>query len=195
MPAMDTKSHVFVGAWFGTAIISLLFSLTLLVYISSEKKINYVANTYQLYQALPSNQTEIDQSISHQDARAKIVENFFKGYKSVLANYSSDFVETADKYDLDYRLLPSIAMQESNGGRITPHDSYNPFGYGIYGGKVARFNDWDEAIERVGRGIREDYVNKGLTTPEEIMAKYTPPSLEKGGAWAKGVQIFMAELR
>ncbi len=86
-------------------------------------------------------------------------------------------------------------MQESNGGKKVINNSFNPFGYGIYGTKVIRFNSWEEAIERVGRALREEYLNIGLKTPFQIMSKYTPPSLAKDGAWAKGVITFMEELR
>ncbi len=99
------------------------------------------------------------------------------------------------KYGLDYKLLPSVAMQESNGGKKVIADSFNPFGYGIWGKQVKKFSSYEEAIERVGRGLREDYLDQGLDTPEKIMPKYTPPSVAKGGPWAKGVSSFMEELR
>lgn len=86
-------------------------------------------------------------------------------------------------------------MQESNGGKKVIEGSKNPFGYGIYGGSVLSFDSFADAIGRVGKALREDYLNKGLTKPEQIMAKYTPPSLALGGPWAKGVSTFMEELR
>ena len=124
----------------------------------------------------------------------QIIEDFLKSYKSPLSPYSKNFIEVADKYNLNWRLLPAIAMQESGGGKKVIADSYNPFGYGIYGKLVTRFQSWEAAIERVGRGLREDYLNQGLKTPYQIMTKYTPPSLAKGNAWAKGVSSFIAEL-
>ncbi len=138
---------------------------------------------------------QISENVIQADARAKLIANFFKQYNSPLASVSQTFVDTADKYNLDYRLLPSIAMQESNGGQKVISDSHNPFGYGIYGDTVMRFASWEAAIERVGQGLRADYLDKGLKTPTQIMAKYTPPSLAKGGPWAKGVDYFMEELR
>ncbi len=42
--------------------------------------------------------------------------------------------------------------------------------------------------------LSHKYIDIGLDTPEKIMAKYTPPSLEKGGPWAKGVNQFMSDL-
>lgn len=188
-------SLYFVAAWFATATTTLIFSLTLMSYLSTAKVIKPQSQNFKLYAALPENNSLVSEDIGHQDARAKLVENFFKVYSSILANYSQLFVEVAEKHNLDFRLLPAIAMQESNGGKRVINGSFNPFGYGIYGNLVVRFSSWEDGIERVGKALREDYLNQGLTTPNAIMTKYTPSSLEKGGVWAKGVSSFMEELR
>jgi len=184
-----------VGAWFGTCIVTFIFSLVFLIYISSEQQVYPSDHSYKLYQALPEGQAVVTDSVTHQDARAKIVENFFKENGSVLAAFSEHFVEVADRYQLDYRLLPAIAMQESTAARRVPEGSFNPFGFGIYGDKITRFNSWEEAIEKVGQKLRQEYLDKGLTTPYQIMTKYTPPSVDKGGPWAIGVSQFMDEQR
>lgn len=185
----------FVAAWFGAATTALIFSLVFSLYLSSPKLVKPNMQSFKLYAALPKSETSISDDISHADGRAKIIEDFFASYKSPLSGYGNSFIQTADKYQLDWRLLPAIAMQESNGGKKIINESYNPFGYGIYGSLVVKFRSWDEAIERVGRALREDYLNLGLKTPVQIMAKYTPPSLAKDGAWAKAVATFMEELR
>lgn len=184
-----------VAGWFGTVFLTLAFAICFSIYLSSSKVVNYTNQNFRLYAALPQKNSEVSQDVEKKDARAKIVENFFKGYQSPLAQYSDLFVKVADERKLDFRLLPAISMQESNGGKKIIKDSKNPFGYGIYGGLVLRFNSWEEAIERVGRALREDYLDQGLNSPTQIMAKYTPPSLKKGGVWAKGVSSFMEELR
>ncbi len=189
---MDTR---LIGAWFGSAFLCLIFSLTFLSFLTTDKILSSSPTSYYLYQALPENQVVSQDDITHKDARAKIVENFFKSNGSVLAQYGDLFIQTADKHNLDYRLLPAIAMQESNGGRVIPNNSFNPFGYGIYGNKVLRFSSWEEGIEIVAKGLRENYLNQGLTTPYQIMTKYTPPSAKGNGSWAKGVTVFMSELR
>lgn len=189
----------FVGAWFASTVTALIFSIVFSSYLSTAKLVSPFlpagGQHFKLYAALPQSESYIEDNISFTDGRAKIIENFLKQYKSPLAPYSNTFIQVADKYQLDYRLLPAISMQESNGGKKVINNSFNPFGYGIYGSLVIKFSSWEEAIERVGRALREDYLNQGLKTPTQIMAKYTPPSLEKGGAWAKGVSIFMEELR
>lgn len=184
-----------VASWFSTTFISLILSLFLLVYISNEQIVLATPNTYRLYQALPQTQSEITDTIQVQDGRVKIVEDFFSDYNSNLKPHAQTFIDVADKHHIDYRLLPAIAMQESNGGKKMPKDSFNPFGFGIYGSKILKFESFDEAIEVVGESLRVDYIDQGLKTPFEIMSKYTPPSLSKGNAWAKGVSSFMEELR
>lgn len=193
---MDTHTKLdLVAAWFGATTTLFIFSVLFLIYLSSVQLFIPKAQNFKLYSALPGSQVEVDGGIEYTDARAKIIENFFEKYNSILAFYASTFIAASDKYHLDYRLLPAISMQESNGGKRVIKDSYNPFGFGIYGSKALKFNSWDEGIEVVSRSLREDYLNEGLTTPERIMEKYTPPSLSKGGTWAKGVTSFMEELR
>lgn len=196
---MDTvnkqASIWFVAAWFATAATTLIFSLVFIFYLSNVKLVKPTTQNFQLYAALPKTEASITDEIGSADGRAKIIEDFFNTHKSPLAAHSNTFIQVADKYKLDYKLLPAISMQESNGGRKIINESYNPFGYGIYGTMVIRFNSWEEAIERVGKALREDYLDQGLKTPIQIMAKYTPPSLAKEGTWAKGVSSFMEELR
>src|SRR5438874_31068 len=132
------KPHLFVGAWFGTCLTSFIFAIFFLVYISSARLVSYPTTSYRLYSALPQNISQTNDFIGTKDARSKIVEDFFKGYNSKLSQYGNQFVAVADNYNLDFRLLPAIAMQESNGGKIIPNNSFNPFGFGIYGGGVIR---------------------------------------------------------
>ena len=95
---------------------------------------------------------------------------------------------------MDYRLLVAIAQQESNLCKKIPFESFNCWGFGIYGDNVVRFSNYSEGLEIVAKTLKHKYVDIGLDTPEKIMAKYTPPSLEKGGPWAKAVAQFMSDL-
>lgn len=192
---VSSVNPVLITAWFGAAFTTLIFSILFTFHLSNARVVKQVNQSFKLYAALPETNIEVLENIDHSDARAKIIENFFKGYNAPLASLGEVFVKVADKYNIDYRLLPSIAMQESNGGKRVITDSNNPFGYGIYGKQVKRFNSFEEAIERVGRGLKEDYLDHGLNTPEEIMSKYTPPSIALGGPWAKGISSFMEELK
>jgi hypothetical protein len=131
---------------------------------------------------------------STSDARVYIVKNYLKKYSSPLEPYSQNLVNISDKYSLDYRLLVAIAQQESNLCKKIPELSHNCWGYGIYGDKVTRFDSYPQAMDTVAGTLKRKYIDYGLDTPEKIMAKYTPPSIEKGGPWAKGVNQFMSDL-
>jgi len=102
-------------------------------------------------------------------------------------------VETADLYGIDWKLLTAIAMKESGLCKIIPEESYNCWGWGIHSAGTLRFDSFEEGIDTVSRGIRENYVDIGLVTIEEIMSKWIPHS--PNGAWAEGVRLYMAEMK
>lgn len=118
------------------------------------------------------------------DGRAANLKAFFRKYNSDLYEYSDYIVDVSDRYQFDYRLIPAIAMQESTLCKFIPENSYNCWGYGIYGDTVTRFDSYEEAIDTVARGIKRDYLDHGLVTASDIMRKYTPAS---NGSWANGV--------
>lgn len=132
-----------------------------------------------------------DYTLKTADGRPLIIKNYLNKYKSELEPYSQLIVDISDKYSLDFRLLVAIAQQESNLCKRIPANSYNCWGFGIYGNKVTRFDSYPQALEKVAKTLKKDYLDKGLTTPEAIMAKYTPPSQ---GSWAAGVSTFLSEL-
>lgn len=196
MDNIQPKSRIgLVGAWFATALTCLMFAVLFTFYLINPKLVSQSSQSFNLFAALPDKGAKVSEEIVSQDGRAKIIENFFKKFNSPLAAQSQVFVSVADKYSLDYKLLPAIAMQESNGGQKVIKNSYNPFGYGIYGNLVIRFISWEEAIEKVGKAIKEDYFDEGLKTPPQIMTKYTPPSAKSDGKWAKSISHFMGLLQ
>lgn len=126
------------------------------------------------------------------DKRVAILKSFFRKHDSPLYEHADFIVRVSDKNGLDYRLIPAIAMQESTACKAIPYGSHNCWGWGIYGTLVTRFNSYPEAIETVAAGLKKNYIDQGLTTPEEIMAKYTPSS---NGSWAKGVGNVLGVLK
>ena len=122
------------------------------------------------------------------DRRVAFLKAFFRRYDSPLYDHAEFVVKASDEYGLDYRLLPAISMQESGACKVIPHGSHNCWGWGIYGGKVTRFESYPEAIDTVARGLKLYYIDSGLKTPEEIMKKYNPSS---NGSWAFGVNTFI----
>ena len=123
--------------------------------------------------------------------RIEALERFFDEFKSPLKDSSDTFVDVADKYNLDYKLLPAISCMESSCGKQLIEGSFNPFGWGIYGSNAIYFKSYDEAIETVAKGIKENYLEKGLNTPEKIAPVYTPPNYIN---WRNGVTFFINKI-
>lgn len=122
------------------------------------------------------------------DRRVAVLKAFFRRHDSPLYDHAEYVVKVSDEYGLDFRLLPAISMQESGACKVIPINSHNCWGWGIYGNKITRFSSYPEALETVARGLKLNYIDKGLTTPEAIMRKYTPSS---NGSWAFGVNTFI----
>lgn len=146
----------------------------------------------RVFASLPAVFPSVSQQITSADARPEILKQYMKNYGSPLAPYSDLIVQTADKYSLDYRLITAIAQQESNICKIIPPESYNCWGWGITGSGTLGFSSYENGIEIVSKGIKTEYIDKGYTTINEIMSKYTPQS---NGSWAEGVNEFMSEMQ
>jgi hypothetical protein len=133
--------------------------------------------------------------VETKDARATLVATFLERHNSPLQPYSyygQVFVDLADKHEFDFRLLPAIAMQESNLCKRIPPGSYNCLGFGIHERGTLGFENFDANFARAARELKMYYIDEGLTTPQEIMTKYTPSS---NGSWADSVNQWMTEMR
>ncbi len=153
---------------------------------------NNSSNKTVVYAALPATQNILTGDVTESDGRVEKIRQFFAKYNSPLEPYAQDVLDAAEQYGLDYRLIPAIAMQESGLCKVTPIDSYNCWGFGIYGKTVTRFSDYKEGIYTVTKALATRYKGKGLVTPEEIMTMYTPSS---NGSWAFSVRHFMEKLQ
>ncbi len=130
-----------------------------------------------------------------EDGRTALVSNFLERHNSPLTPYDyfgKVFVDLADKNSFDFRLLPAIAMQESNLCKSIPEGSYNCLGFGVHKRGTLMFESYEANFERAARELKANYIDIGLTTPEKIMTKYTPSS---NGSWADSVNQWMAEMR
>ena len=125
--------------------------------------------------------------------RVRILKAYFAKYKSPLVENASDFVEAADYYGVDWRLLPSITGVESTFGKFTPgnekYPSYNGWGWGVYGTQALYFKSWREGIFTVTQGLKENYINLGLDTPFKMNRKYAASP-----SWGGKVTYFMNDL-
>ncbi len=154
--------------------------------------------SYALFAAQPSYGDTLTQTINYTDTREYKLHAFFMAYRAPYEMLEAvpAFIQAADKYDLPWTLLPSIACKESGCGRRIPAGSYNPFGWAVYTGKTtgANFSSFSAAAWTVAKGLREDYFNRGLDTVPEIETRYTPPSANSHKGWQKDVTYFMNKL-
>jgi len=156
-----------------------------------QKQVLGAKSPLELYSALPKAIFSISQAVTSSDARPVIIRNYLEKYNSPMLPYADFIVKVSDKYGLDYRLLVAIAQQESNLGKKIPPNSYNAWGWGVHSQGTLKFSSWEEGIETVAKGLKEDYIDKGYNTPEKIMKKYTPLSK---GSWDFGVKQFLQEM-
>lgn len=144
------------------------------------------------FQAVPVAGAVSTVEITSEDGREEALDEFFAEYNSPLEGHAKTIIEEADSHNIDYRLLPAIAMQESTLCKKVISGSNNCWGFGIYGGKVTRFNDYDHAIRVITETLAKKYVAKGYETPSQIVRKYTPSDT---GKWENTVNMIMTRLK
>ncbi|MBI1862956.1 hypothetical protein HYS00_02450 [Candidatus Microgenomates bacterium] len=160
--------------------------------ILDEIESGYPANDQFAQSAKPEAAGEIQEQVDIADSRVANLKRFLRRYNSPLYEHAEFIVQTADKNNMDYRLLPAIAMQESGLCAKIPVNSHNCWGWGIYGNTITRFADYEEAIDTVSRGLKKYYIDRGPVTASQIMSKYNPGS--PGGSWANSVNRFIDAL-
>jgi hypothetical protein len=102
------------------------------------------------------------------DPRFESIRRFFARLDCPAWKYAAVFLEAADYYDLDWRLLPSLSYVESTGGKWARHN--NLFGWDA--GR-AEFPSTAAGIHTVGYRLSHSdlYRDKGL---DEVLATYNP---------------------
>lgn len=121
------------------------------------------------------------------DPRAKILASYFAKYNSPLENQAQDFIDAADTYGVDWKLVPAIAGVESTFGKNSY--GYNAWGWGIYGNQSLNFGSWRDGIFTVTGGLKENYINKGLTEPYAMNRIYATSPV-----WGGKVTHFINDL-
>ncbi len=191
------RKIILTGAYFFSSLVLLLIltaALLSTLFSSNElhKTLIYDSDVQKpKYQALPEKVKEVTTTATTEDGRVGALERFFAGYESPLEPHAQLIVDEADKYGMDYRLVPAIAMKESTLCHKIIKNTHNCWGYGIYGDKVTYFDNYEEGIRTVSKGLGERYIGIGLVDPYEIMTKYNPVST---GSWAETVTFVMEKI-
>ncbi len=117
---------------------------------------------------IPQNQNIAEVSEKVVDQRAEKIDAYFAKRDMPLEGYGAKMVEEADKNNIDWRLIPAIAIKESTGGKFAC--GHNPFGWASC--KID-FKSWDEAIEVLAHNLGGNNPNtaryyEGTTTREKL---------------------------
>lgn len=156
--------------------LSVLFSLTLPVSLS------------QVGEAYAQSEQIVHIEAKPIDKRAQILKDYLAKYNSPLEDSAQDFIDAADEYGLDWKLVVSISGVESTFGKHIP-GGYNGWGWGVYGDNAIFFKSWREAIFTISQGLKERYVDRGYTEPYSMNKVYAASP-----TWGTKVTYFMNDL-
>jgi hypothetical protein len=120
----------------------------------------FVSKQISLNQALG---LKIEEDTTIQDERAKKaakIDTYFESKGLPLAGHGMGMVIAAEKYGLDWRMIPAIAMKETTGGKFACpvtakrtgdiRYTYNVFGWGSCG---IKFESYEEGFEIIAKNL------------------------------------------
>lgn len=194
------RKLLLVGGWFAFTFVFLLLNLAVLSYMTAWDSPDFPLSAVPQEHSIAATEGTsevLSATVTAGDARTLLLELFLRQHASPMAPYAALIVAQADKYDYDYRLLPAIAMCESNLGKRVPLKAgFNPFGIAVYTGSLngKNFDSWEDAIIWASTYLYDRYISQGRTTLEQIGEIWAPPSVENGHSWANCVQFFTDEI-
>lgn len=191
------RKTLLVLLWFPMTIVLLVINLNVLTVLSRIEKptlpISAVSPNEAGFAATSGSPAVLSATVIAGDARTLLLEKFFKRNASPMTPYTNLIVQEADKYGFDFRLVPAIAMCESNLGKHVPLKAgFNPLGIAVYTGtqKGKNFESWEHAITWASKYIYDKYYSKGITNLVDIQQYWAPPAAGTGNSWANCVQFF-----
>jgi hypothetical protein len=121
----------------------------------------------------------IDPEVAKQKTEAEAIDTYFAEHDMPLTGLGRKMVQEAEVNNIDWRLLPAIAVRESTGGKFDCQKAKNnPFGWGSC--KIS-FKSLDEAIETVALNLGGNNPNTAKhydhKTVKQILHAYNPPSV------------------
>lgn len=123
------------------------------------------------------------------DKRAMILSDYLALHNSPLQYHAQDFIDAADTYKMDWKLVPAISGVESTFGKFIP-GGYNAWGWAIYNSDSRfGFKSWRDGIFTVTQGLKKNYIDKGLTNPYAMNTIYAASP-----HWGWKVAYFMEDI-
>ena len=124
------------------------------------------------------------EAISRKDPRWILIKQFFLDNGAPAHIYVDDFLIAADQNGLDWRLLPSISIVESGGGREARNN--NMFGWDNC---RVHFRTLKDGIYRVASLLKNSSLYRRKTSINQILWTYNPRK-----AYTVKVRALMAQL-
>lgn len=157
--------------------VKILFISILLLFLSSSS----------LEERIPQAPSIQKVEAKQMDERAQILAEYLASYNSPLENQAQNFVDAADQYGVDWKLVPAISGVESTFGKRSY--GFNAWGWGIYGYQALGFRTWRDGIYTVTEGLKTNYIDRGLTEPYAMNRAYAASP-----TWGWRVSYFMDDL-
>lgn len=127
---------------------------------------------------------------------AGTLDDYLASKGSPMAGSGADILEAGVEFRIDPRFIVAVAGAESYFG-ITTCARFNGWGWGCPSRPLS-FESWGHGARTVAKGLRENYVDDGLTSVGEIHLRYAPPDAandpnDLNYAWADNVARFLVE--
>lgn len=178
--------------WLGTVSVILV---SIIVTLTIQTDQTRQPHKYNIFSAKPLVLGAMTDNTGVGDSRAAKIDKVFAENNCELTGLGDVFVSEAEKNDIPYWIVAAISFQESSCGKKTPkidgQETYNAWGWGVYGDNVEAFESWEEGIEVVSKYLSNRFFSQDVIEPCEIMQTYTPPSQ---GSWCNGVEYFQDEI-
>ena len=107
-----------------------------------------------------------------------------------LANQGMLYASYCTEKGVDPYLAAAISIHESYRGASEEITNYNNVGGMRYGGKPMKFDTIEAGIIKYIDNLADNYVSKGLDTPEKMQSKYAGST-----SWAKNVNYFYNKIK
>ena len=113
------------------------------------------------------------------DPRIGRLEKFFEIYRCPAPHYTPQYLRAADRYGLDYRLLPAVSIRETSCGKNASQRN-NPWGY--HPGRQD-FPSIEAGLEVLAQRLAENSLYKGKTLPDKLFTYNPVPTYPDEVTW------------
>lgn len=113
----------------------------------------------------------------------------------MLKNTGNIFSSVGAKYGIDPALLAAIAVHETGNGTSKAVKNKNNVGGMMGKNGLMTFSSIEEGIDKMASNLKRNYIDKGLTTIQQIQKKYAPVGASNdptglNNNWVSGVSKY-----